>query len=294
MLHNSLHRPVLRLVVAVLGELLIVLALNFFIVPLGLYTGGLMGVCQLLRTLAQSYLGMDFGTHDIAGILYYIMNIPILLAAYKTLGRTFVVKTLICTTAYSIFYSVIPVPAVPIVDDYLTGCLLGGILGGVGSGLVLTCGASGGGLDIVGLCLSKRGSVFTVGKFSLSFNAALYTVCLFLFKPEVAIYSVIYNFFSNMVIDRVHQQNVSVQALIFTKADEKALARFIIDTLGRSVTYWEGTGAYTGDGIHVLCVCVSKYEIEELVRTVHSLDPHAFVTTQEGTRIYGNFQRKVG
>ena len=46
--------------------------------------------------------------------------------------------------------------------------------------------------------------------------------------------------------------------------------------------------------MHVLCTCVSKYEIEELVRAVHALDPHAFITTQEGTRIYGNFQRKVG
>ena len=253
-----------------------------------------MGVCQLLRTLAQTWLGLDFGTHDIAGILYYVANIPILLAAYKTLGRGFVVKTLVCTTAYSLFYSAIPVPAVPIVADQLTSCLLGGILAGVGSGLVLTCGASGGGLDIVGLCLSKRGSNFTVGKFSISFNAVLYTVCLFLFSAEVAIYSVIYTFFASMVVDRIHQQNVSVQALIFTKADEKELSRYIIDTLHRSVTYWEGTGAYTGDGMHVLCTCVSKYEIEELVRAVHALDPHAFITTQVGTRIYGNFQRKVG
>ena len=294
MLQATLHRPRLRLIIAVLGELLMALALNLFIVPQGLYTGGLMGVCQLLRTLAQTWLGLDFGTHDIAGILYYIANIPILLAAYKTLGRGFVVKTLVCTTAYSLFYSAIPVPAVPIVADQLTSCLLGGILAGVGSGLVLTCGASGGGLDIVGLCLSKRGSNFTVGKFSISFNAVLYTVCLFLFSAEVAIYSVIYTFFASMVVDRVHQQNVSVQALIFTKADEKELSRYIIDTLHRSVTYWEGTGAYTGDGMHVLCTCVSKYEIEELVRAVHALDPHAFITTQVGTRIYGNFQRKVG
>lgn len=294
MLQATLHRPRLRLIIAVLGELLMALALNLFIVPQGLYTGGLMGVCQLLRTLAQTWLGLDFGTHDIAGILYYVANIPILLAAYKTLGRGFVVKTLVCTTAYSLFYSAIPVPAVPIVADQLTSCLLGGILAGVGSGLVLTCGASGGGLDIVGLCLSKRGSNFTVGKFSISFNAVLYTVCLFLFSAEVAIYSVIYTFFASMVVDRVHQQNVSVQALIFTKADEKELSRYIIDTLHRSVTYWEGTGAYTGDGMHVLCTCVSKYEIEELVRAVHALDPHAFITTQVGTRIYGNFQRKVG
>ena len=280
--------------VAVIGELIAAAALNLFIVPLNLYTGGLMGVCQLLRTLAADYLGMNFGAYDVAGILYFLLNIPILLLAYKNLGRAFVAKTLICTVAFSLFYSLIPSPSVPIVDDYLTACLLGGILAGVGGGLVLTCGASGGGLDIVGLYLSKRGSQFTVGKFSLSFNAVLYTACLFLFSPEVAIYSVIYNFFTAMVLDRMHQQNVSIQALIFTKGDEDALARFIIENLGRSVTFWEGVGAYTGEDVHVLCVCLSKFEIEELVHAVHSIDPHAFVTTQEGTRIYGNFQRKVG
>ena len=294
MLYNSLHHRGLRLVVAVIGELIAAAALNLFIVPLNLYTGGLMGVCQLLRTLAADYLGMNFGAYDVAGILYFLLNIPILLLAYKNLGRAFVAKTLICTVAFSLFYSLIPSPSVPIVDDYLTACLLGGILAGVGGGLVLTCGASGGGLDIVGLYLSKRGSQFTVGKFSLSFNAVLYTACLFLFSPEVAIYSVIYNFFTAMVLDRMHQQNVSIQALIFTKGDEDTLARFIIENLGRSVTYWEGVGAYTGEDVHVLCVCLSKFEIEELVHAVHSIEPHAFVTAQEGTRIYGNFQRKVG
>ena len=294
MLYNSLHNRGLRLVVAVLGELIAAAALNLFIVPLNLYTGGLMGVCQLLRTLAADYLGVNFGAYDVAGILYFLLNIPILLVAYKNLGRIFVVKTLVCTMAFSLFYSLVPSPSAPIVDDYLTACLLGGILAGVGSGLVLTCGASGGGLDIVGLCLSKRGSQFTVGKFSLTFNALLYTACLFLFSPEVAIYSVIYNFFTAMVLDRMHQQNVSVQALIFTKGDEGTLARFIIENLGRSVTYWEGIGAYSGENVHVLCVCLSKFEIEELVHAVHTVDPHAFVTTQEGTRIYGNFQRRLG
>ena len=175
----------------------------------------------------------------------------------------------------------------------MTACLLGGILAGVGSGIVLTCGGSGGGLDIVGLCLSKRGSSFTVGKFSLTFNAFLYAACLLLFTPEVAIYSVIYNFFTSMVLDRMHQQNISVQVLIFTREDESKLGKFIMENLGRGVTYWNGTGAYTGDNIHVLCVCLSKYEIEELLHAVHSIDPHAFLTVQEGTRVYGNFRRKV-
>ena len=293
MIYNTLHNRWLRLVAAVAGELICAVGVRLFIVPLNLYSGGLMGVCQLFRTLMQTYMDLDFGTGDIAGILYFALNVPILLFAYKTLGKHLVLKTLVCTLSYSLFYSVVPTPAVPIVDDYLTACLLGGILNGIGCGIALTCGGSGGGLDIVGLCLSKRGSRFTVGKFSLTFNVFLYAACLFLFQPEIAIYSVIYNYFSAMVLDRMHQQNVSVEALIFTRDDQEKLARFIIEKLGRGVTYWNGVGAYTGTDLHVLCVCLSKYEIEELLHTVHTIDPHAFVTVQEGVRVHGNFQRKL-
>ena len=292
MLYNTLHNRWLRIVAAVVGELIAAAALNLFIVPLNLYTGGIMGVCQLIRTFLQTQLGVTFGAYDIAGILYFLVNVPILLFAYKSLGLGLVAKTIICTVSYSLFYSIIPIPSAPIVDDYLTACLLGGILTGIGSGIVLTCGCSSGGLDVVGLCLSKRGSSFTVGKFSLTFDVFLYTACLILFSPEVAIYSVIYNFFASMVLDRMHQQNVNVMALIFTHADEHILGQFIIDKLNRGVTYWNGTGAYTGQGVHVLCVSLSKYEIEELLHAVRSIDPQAFLTVQEGVHVYGNFRKK--
>ena len=291
--YNTLHNRWLRIVAAVVGELIAAAALNLFIVPLNLYTGGIMGVCQLIRTFLQTQLGVTFGAYDIAGILYFLVNVPILLFAYKSLGLGLVAKTIICTVSYSLFYSIIPVPSTPILEDYLTACLLGGILTGIGSGIVLTCGCSSGGLDVIGLCLSKRGSSFTVGMFSLTFNVFLYTACLILFSPEVAIYSVIYNFFASMVLDRMHQQNVNVMALIFTHADEHILGQFIIDKLNRGVTYWNGTGAYTGQGVHVLCVSLSKYEIEELLHAVRSIDPQAFLTVQEGVHVYGNFRKKL-
>ena len=293
MLNTAMHRPRLRMLACILGELIAAFSLNYFIVPLGLYSGGSMGVCQLIRTLLQTWGDLSFGDYDIAGILYFLSNIPILLYARRILGRKFVLKTVVCTMAFSLFYSVIPAPDAMVVNDTLTACLLGGILTGVGSGLVLTCGGSGGGLDVIGLCLSKKGSRFTVGRFSMTFNAFLYALCLILFTPETAIYSVIYNFASAMVVDKAHQQNISVQALIFTRAGERELGRVIMDELGRGVTWWEGVGAYTGENVHVLCVCLSKYEIEELFHTVHEMDPHAFITLQEGVRIYGNFQKKL-
>ena len=293
MLNTAMHRPKLRILACILGELIAAFSLNYFIVPLGLYSGGSMGVCQLIRTLLETWCGLDFGGRDIAGILYFLSNIPILLYARRILGQKFVLKTVVCTVAFSFFYSVIPIPSVMLIDDTLTSCLLGGILSGIGSGLVLTCGGSGGGLDVIGLCLSKKGSRFTVGRFSMTFNAFLYAVCLVLFTPEVAIYSVIYNFATALVVDKAHQQNISVQALIFTRAKEQELGHLIMEKMGRGVTWWEGVGAYTGEGVHVLCVCLSKYEIEELFHTVHEMDPHAFITLQEGVRIYGNFLKKL-
>ena len=71
------------------------------------------------------------------------------------------------------------------------------------------------------------------------------------------------------------------------------MGQIILKQLNRGVTYWQGVGAFSGEDVHVLCVCLSKYEIEDLIRTVHSIDPNAFLTTQEGTRIYGNFQKKL-
>ena len=44
MLYNTLHNRWLRLVIAVIGELIAALGINLFIVPLGLYSGGTLGV----------------------------------------------------------------------------------------------------------------------------------------------------------------------------------------------------------------------------------------------------------
>ena len=294
MIYNALHNRWLRLVACLFGELICAVALNLFLMPLQLYAGGIMGVCQLISSITQMVLQIDFGSRNVAGILYFLVNIPILLLAFRSIGREFLLKTVICTGAYSFFCSVIPVATTPIVDDYLTCRLLSGILVGIGCGMVLTCGGSSGGLDIVGLYLNKKGFRFTIGKFSMGFNAVIYTICLILFSPAVAIYSVIYNFTTCMMADRTYQQSINVQALIYTRDGEGKIEHYITETLHRGVTYWDGVGAYTKEGVRVLSVCLTKFEIEQLLRAVRSIDPSAFITVQEGVRVYGNFQRKIG
>ena len=294
MLYTALHNRWFRILTVFLGETIVCAALRLFIVPQGLYSGGMTGLSQLLRTAMETLLHLDFGSYDIAGIIYFLLNLPFLVIAFNTLGRNFVFRTIVCTVYYSVAYSLIPTPATPIVSDPLTSCLLGGILAGIGTGFVLTCGTCAGGLDVVGLILNKRGSNIRLGRFSLAFNAVIYTICLFLFSVETAIYSVIYTVFYSMMLDRFHQQNVSMQVLIFTRSDEHAMRDFIVDKLGRSVTWWNATGGYTGGDVHVLCVYLSKFEIDDLRNAIHTVDPHAFMTVQEGVQVYGNFRKKLG
>ena len=63
--------------------------------------------------------------------------------------------------------------------------------------------------------------------------------------------------------------------------------------VGAENMYYEDKGAYTGEDLRVLCVCVSKFEEADLYGVVHELDPNAFFITQEGVTIHGNFIRKL-
>lgn len=292
MLHKALENRWLRIIIAVFATFCYAVGVNFFIVPIGLYSSGILGMCQVIRTLLINSLGLS-STVDFSGILYLLVNIPILLLAWRSLGKGFLVRTLICTVSSSLFLSLLQAPASPILEERLASCVVGGLICGFSLGLTLTCGCSSGGLDVIGLWLSKKGSRFTVGRFSMSFNAVLYTVCAFLFDLPTVIYSVIYMVFISLFIDHSHQQGISDQVLIFTKDTDPELPHNIMTRLGRGLTYWDGKGAYTGSDLRVLCVCISKFEEAELKEIVLALDPHAFFIVQEGVHVGGNFIRKL-
>ena len=58
-----------RLIYAIAGTIVYAIGMNIFIVPLGLYSGGFMGIGQLIRTFFVSFLHLNVGSLDIAGIL---------------------------------------------------------------------------------------------------------------------------------------------------------------------------------------------------------------------------------
>lgn len=275
----------------IFGALLYAVGVNLFLVPVGLYTGGLVGICQVIRTILVEYMNLPVGNIDIAGIIYYIVNIPIFLVAMKKMGKRFLAKTLVTVTVMTIFMSVIP--AKLIIEDMMASSVVGGIIAGVGIGITLRMASSGGGMDIVGVLLVRWRKDFSVGKVNLLVNILLYGACLFMFDIEIVIYSVIFASVYSVAMDKVHAQNINMAVNIITKVDTKAMEQEIFEELGRGVTKWQAIGAYTEEKEHVLYIMLSKYEINRLKAIVRKYDSRAFIVQNEGVRIDGNYLKKL-
>ncbi len=281
-----------QLVYSVGGNLIYCLGFNLLIVPMGFYSGGFMGVSQLAGLFLTQGLHLPIPPEaNITGIIYFAINVPLLYLGYRMLGKEFAVKTLIMTGMMSAFLVVIPIPKVPYVEDYLTACIIGGIVCGLGSGLVLRGRSSAGGQDIIGLCCAKKFPNFSVGKVTIIMNIFVYGVCMFLFDIPIVIYSLIYATVLSVAVDRVHIQNINMSVMIFTK--KVGISKAIMEQTGRGVTNWDGEGAYTNRTSYILFVLISKYEVAQLKRIVRSLDPHAFMIFTEGCSVDGNFEKRL-
>ncbi|MBQ6583159.1 MAG: YitT family protein [Mogibacterium sp.] len=278
-----------RVFLLIAGNLVFALGFNLMIVPLNLYSGGFVGIAQLLNILIESIL--KTGTLNLRGILYFALNVPLFVLAYKVIGREFCLTSLLSIGLGSFFMSVVPIPSALIVTDRLTACLIGGVITGAGAGMILRSGSSGGGIDIIGISLSKTHPNLSLGNLSILVNAGIFAVCFLLFDIQTVLYSLIFAVITSLTLDKVYVQNINTQVMIFTK--RKDITEAILKEIDRGVTSWNGTGEYMQEDTHVLVTVLSKYEVPRLVSLVREMDQNAFIVTHEGAGIYGHFKRKL-
>ena len=272
------------------GVLIASFAVNTFVVPNHLYNGGVLGVSQLLRSLLESFLDLPF---DISGTIYFLLNVPLLFMAYKLVSRTFFYRTIVVVVLHTVFLSIIPVIDISIAHELLTSVLIGAILAGIGWGMVLSSGGSGGGTDIIGFYVSMKYKSITVGRVSRGINCVIYIICGILYGVPTMVYSIIYSFISSIVVDHRHKQNIISSVMIFTKEKPTKVVVFIKKELNRDCTYWEATGGFDESKTYISYSAMSKYEMQRLERHLNELSPDAFMVRSEGMGIDGNFKKNL-
>lgn len=268
----------------IIGSTLCAVAIQYFISPAGLNSGGFIGFAQILSWLFT-------GGFQFAGIINFCFNIPLFILSWKSISRSFFAKTLLSLIVQSTLMSVIPVAAEPVFPDILSNVIFGAVLGGIGIGLCLYASGSAGGLDILGVYFSRKGANISVGKISYIINFFVLSLSAYLFNLQIALYSLIYILLMYFVCDRVHFQNISVYALIITRNPNVKTA--ITSNTRRGVTWWNGKGAYTGNSAEVLLCVMDRFEVSAVKKIVKKEDPDAFFLLCKGTPILGNYEKHL-
>ena len=281
----------LHLLKAMAGTFLFTFGMNCFIVPSGLYSGGLLGICQIMRTILEEVFHMPVGERDIAGIIFFFLNLPLFCLAWLNIGSRFFCKTIVCVAVQTFFLTVIPVSFPLLPDAPFASAAVGGVICGWGVGLTLREGGSGGGQDVLGLVIMKYHNRMSVGKIAFMINLAVYAWCAFHYSLETVIYSLVYVCVSSAITDMVHLQNRSMGAILVSDNEESI--QWIITNCNRSATVLEGRGGYSGKPYQVIYAALSGQEAKMLERYMKDRGSEAVVTFFFIDRIYGRFPKHL-
>lgn len=273
------------------GSLVYSIGFNMFILPCNMYNGGFLGIAQLLGYFMRNILGLSFVTDSYIGIIYFLLNIPLMLLAIRKFGKDFLVKSAVCITSYSVLLSLVPVAEYNYLPDTITACLAGGILCGLGCGMTLMSKGSGGGEGILGLLLMHRYHNMSVGKVFNIINIFVFGSCILLYDVAAAVYSIFFAVITSVVLDKAYLPSITVTMIIITKID--LVEEVIFAAVHRGVTKIKGIGAYSGEDTNVLLTVVSKVESMKLRHLLEECDPNIFIIEYENVSVIGNFEKRL-
>ncbi|WNQ09750.1 YitT family protein [Paenibacillus aurantius] len=259
-----------------LSAVLLTVGFNLLLIPHQLITGGLSGIAMIIGYFTGLNIGM----------IYLVINIPVMIWGMMVIGRRFVLLSAISVFATSWFMQLIPERT--ITPDTILGSVFGAVLIGIATGLSLRAGGSTGGFDIIGSILTRNRD-FPLGMVLFGLNG-LVILALGYYKGDwsLALYSMLSMYITGKVMDMIHIRHIKVTAFIVTRNKEKLVQRLLQH---RGVTLIKTEGAFSKQEHDMLMTVTTRYELAELKKIVLENDPKAFVNIVETVGIIGEFRR---
>lgn len=262
--------------------LLSAIAVNFFFQPGHVYSSGATGLAQVLSAISERLIGFRLPI----SIVFYAINLPLLILAWYKIGHKFTVFTLITVSMSSFFIQI--VPEITLTTDPLVNAIFGGLVMGTGVGFSLKSRISSGGTDIVSLTIRKK-TGRDVGSIALMVNGVIMIFAGILFGWQYALYSMVTIFVSSRVTNAIFTKQKKMQAMIVT-SNPDPVVRMIQKKLHRGVTMInDAEGTYNHEKKAVLLAIITREEYADFKHYMRKADPKAFVSIAENVHILGRF-----
>ncbi len=264
----------------ILGALIYSAGINCFTAPNDIAPGGVSGLATVISFLTGYRLSI--------GLLFGLMNIPLIIAGFLKLGKPMMLRTLLAvsvTTAATDYFS----RFFPQYEgDTIIAAVFGGVLIGAGLGIVYQRDGTTGGTDIINKLIQRVKPHLSLGFIMMLTDAAVVLISILAFgNLESGLYAVIAIFVSSRVMDNLLYGGREGKAIMIFSEKSEEIGQAILKRTPRGATFLKATGVYSGKDSNVICCAVHKNEYVKLKRLVREIDPRAFIITSTANEILG-------
>ncbi len=265
----------------VIGSAIMAFGVVGFLIPNKIATGGTTGLSIILHHVFGISLGILFG----------IINLPLILISIKFLGRYFALKTtiaiLLVGLMIELFTKVITLEALS--TDPILATLYGGVAVGTGLGFVFKGGGSAGGGTIIARIVAAR-TRYKTGSIILIIDAFVVATAAIVFKSvELALWSMISIYTATKMIDVILTGRSSKKIIhIVSYKELSPLGIIIKDKIGVTGTIIKGKDLGLNDNKDIIFVTVANNRLNVLKQLVKVYDKDAKMIVMEASEMLGS------
>lgn len=275
---NNPRKLAANLFFELVGCIVYAVGVYCFTAPNQIAPGGVTGLATLANYVWQLPIGL----------VTLLINLPLLLMAFKFIGRGFTFRTFVTVAMLSAVMDLL-MPLLPTyVGNPILAALFGGVCSGAGLGLVFMRGSTSGGTDIACRLLQLKFPHMPVGRLIMLLDAVVLILSAIVYNNiETLLYGMISIFTAAQVIDKVLYGMDSGRMLLVMSDHHREIADQIIARVGRGVTFLQGEGAYSGQQRQVLLCAVRAPQYYRIKSIINEVDPNAFLIAAEASEILG-------
>jgi len=276
-----MKKEVLNYLFITIGCVFLAFGVVGFLSPNDIATGGTAGLAIIFHSLFDISIGL----------LFALINIPLLLVSIKYLGKYFALKTTIAIVLMGIFIDVLAklIELDPLSNDPLLATLYGGVTVGVGLGFIFKGGGSAGGGTIIARIVTSKTSLKT-GSVILILDAIVVTAAGFVFNSiELALWSMISIYATSKMIDMILTGR-PLEKIVHISSSEclTDLGKIIYDSIGVSGTIVKGNDLSLKENKDIIFVVVPINRLSALKDVIKSHDIHAKMIVMEASEMLGS------
>jgi len=258
------------LLLMVAGVLISGFALKGFLVPNHFFDGGITGISLLLHEIYHYNLA----------IVIILLNLPLVIISFFTVGKTFAIRTLVAVVLLGI--SLWLLPTIQLTSDKLLISIFGGAFLGLGVGLVMRSGAALDGIEVLAIYTLRKTS-FTMSEIILGLNIMIFATAAIYLSVETALYSVLTYFCATRTIDYIIEGIQAFTGVTIISGKNEEIKHQLVHKFGRGITIYKGERGYLPDNFDqkmdcdIIFTVISRMEMRKLLNVVQNLDPNAFI-----------------